>query len=106
MRLLHCAMRSYNPESMAVREPILETSAFPIARCAGCGKTVLTHVALDASGGETRSCVHCDGPVAGEIEWISAEELESTGYYFGQAPARTGGGCSSGGCGSCGVKKG
>ena len=70
-----------------------------MAHCASCGKDVLTYVLLDESGAENRACVHCDAPIAHELSWVSATELESTGYEIGNRPRKAGGcGCSSGGC--------
>jgi hypothetical protein len=83
-----------------MRDPTIDTSAFPMARCAGCGKTVLTYVALDDRGEETRCCVHCDAPVAGALKWVSAGELEAAGYNVGHRPAQDGAGC-----GACSVRK-
>lgn len=86
-----------------MREPIPDSAAFPMAQCAGCGKAVLTYLALDAGGGESRCCAHCDSPVIGELRWVSAEQLESEGYYIGTPPAKSEVGCG-GGC-SCSAKK-
>ena len=85
-------------------EPIAST--FPVAFCKGCGKSVVTCVALDDDGLERRMCAHCDAPIAVDIEWISATELESTGYYIGTPSAPRAGGCG-GGCssGACGTRK-
>jgi hypothetical protein len=88
-----------------MRDPAVNTSAFPMAQCGECGKTVLTYVALDYSGEEARRCVHCDAPVAGALKWVSADELEASGYRLGYRPAQDGGGCGSGGCGSCSIRK-
>jgi hypothetical protein len=82
----------------AMRDELTDSTSFPVARCEGCGKTVLTYVALDPDGAERRFCTHCDASVEGEPEWVSAEELESIGYYFGSRPP-AGGGC---GCGASG----
>jgi hypothetical protein len=62
---------------------------------------VLTCIAIDDAGSEYRACAHCDAPIEGEISWVSATELESTGYEIGlRRPAKSGGcGCGSGGCG-------
>jgi hypothetical protein len=73
--------------------------SFPIALCDGCGKTVLTCVMFDEAGCEYRVCAHCDAPIIGELSWVSAAELESTGYEIGTRRPKSGGcGCSSGGC--------
>jgi hypothetical protein len=75
------------------------TAIFPIARCDSCGKSVLTCVMLDEAGREYRVCGHCDAPIAQEISWVSAAELESTGYEIGVRAKKAGGcGCGSGGC--------
>jgi len=79
-----------------MRESSVESSGFPLASCAACGKTVLTYVAFDAAEREYRACVHCDGAVEG-VRWAPADEVETLGYDFG-APA--GRGCS-GGCSGC-----
>ncbi len=86
-----------------MREPI--TSAFPMARCEPCGKTVLTYITLADSGDERRLCVHCDTPITGALEWISAEELEAGGYYIGQPPVRNGCGGGGGECAFCSTRK-
>ncbi len=86
-----------------MREPIPDTAVFPMAVCERCGKAALTYLTLDASGGEARCCAHCDGPVSGELRWVSADELEAEGYYIGTPPPRSEGGCG-GGC-SCSAKK-
>ena len=87
-----------------MREPVRNTSVFPIGPCGPCGKTVLTYVALDASGGEARFCIHCDGGIGDDLRWVTAEELEADGYEIGYQPGeRTekAGGCGPGGCGTC-----
>ena len=90
-----------------MREDVPNTSAFPTARCEPCGKSVLTYVVLDASGDEVRRCVHCDTPIIEELRWLTASELESEGYEIGYRPREkeSGGGCGSGGCGSCSTRK-
>jgi len=50
-----------------------------MARCISCQKDVLTWVGLDDAGVEYRACVHCDTPIAGDLSWVSATELESIG---------------------------
>lgn len=89
-----------------MREEVPSTSAFPTAQCASCGKSVLTYVILDASGDEVRCCVHCDGPIAEALRWLSASELEAEGYEIGYRPReeKSGGGCGSG-CGTCATRK-
>lgn len=68
---------------------------------------MLTYVALDANGGETRSCVHCDAVIVEALRWLNASELEAEGYEIGYRPReeKSGGGCGSGGCGSCSTRK-
>ena len=86
------------PETIAI------TSRFPVARCDTCQKDVLTCVVLDESGDERRVCAHCDTPISRGLEWISAVELESTGYHVGAPrPHAKSGGCG-GGC-SCSAKR-
>jgi hypothetical protein len=80
-------------------DSLLISSTFPMARCISCQKDVLTCVRFDDAGVEYRACAHCDTPIAGELSWVSATELESTGYRIGQRRPTTGGcGCGSGGC--------
>jgi hypothetical protein len=90
-----------------MRETIPNTSAFPTARCEPCDKSVLTYVALDHNGDETRYCVHCDGAIVNSLRWLSAAELEAEGYEIGYRPSdektKSGGACSTG-CGSCARK--
>jgi len=70
-----------------------------MARCASCQKDVLTCVLFDVAGSEYRACAHCDTPITGEPSWVSAAELESTGYEIGRGRRKTGGcGCGAGGC--------
>jgi hypothetical protein len=91
-----------------MREDVPHTSAFPTARCEPCGKSVLTYVTLDERGGEVRYCVHCDGAIVEQLRWLSASELEAEGYEIGYRPddkPKSGGGCDSGGCGSCATRK-
>jgi hypothetical protein len=77
------------------RENARTETSFPTARCAACGRTVLTYVDFDEIG-ERRRCVHCDAAVASELHWIGAPELEAAGYQIGE-PRRSGG--CGGGCG-------
>jgi len=80
-------------------DPLAISSTFPMARCVSCQKDVLTCVMFDDAGVEYRACAHCDTPIASELSWVSAVELESTGYQIGQRRGKTGGcGCGSGGC--------
>ena len=54
------------------------------------------------------SCVHCDAPIIESLRWLTASELEAEGYEIGYRPddkPKSGGGCDSGGCGSCSTKK-
>lgn len=88
-----------------MREPVPNTSSFPTSRCEPCGKVVLTYVALGDDGEETRRCAHCDGAIAGELSWISADELEAQGYEIGYRPREEGGGCGNGCGGGCSVKR-
>jgi hypothetical protein len=91
-----------------MREDVPNTSAFPTAPCEPCGKSVLTYVTLDAQGGEVRCCMHCDGVIAEQLRWLTAAELESEGYEIGYRPddkPKSGGGCSTGGCGTCATRK-
>ena len=88
-----------------MHDPAVNTSAFPMARCGVCDKTVLTYVAFDDTGDEARCFVHCDKPVAGALRWVSADELEASGYRLGYRPAQDGGGCGSSGCGSCSIRR-
>ena len=75
------------------------TATFPVAYCSACKKSELTCLMLDDAGREYRACVHCDAPIVAELSWISATELESTGYEITGRPKKAGGcGCSSGGC--------
>ena len=75
-----------------------------MSHCIECEKLVLTYVGLDEAGNERRACVHCDGAVADEIQWVSPGELEQSGYYFGSPPEKGASACSSG-CGSCSPRK-
>ena len=77
---------------------------FPIARCAPCGRDVLTHVDLDADGEERRRCVHCDSDIdPAEVRWVDAEALGHAGYTLEGA---AGAGCGRPDCGQgrCGRK--
>ncbi len=88
-----------------MREPSLSEAAFPTARCVRCDKAVLTYLELDADGEEKRLCVHCEGLVEPTIQWVTADELEASGYYFGsEPPASKASGCGSS-CGSCSTRK-
>jgi hypothetical protein len=83
----------------------LNGSAFPTAQCAACGRVVLLHVTLGHDDRECRRCVHCDSEIEATVHWVKAGELEQEGYYFGAPSDRgTGGGCASGGCGTCGSR--
>jgi hypothetical protein len=79
-----------------------DDTSFPIARCNRCRAFVLIYVALDPDGAERRCCTRCDSALDSKPEWISAEELESLGYYMGERPPPAGGECAScatgGGC--------
>jgi hypothetical protein len=87
-----------------MREPSLTAASFPTARCDVCDKSTLTYVGLGEDGQERRLCARCDTLVASELEWVSADQLEAEGYYFGSPPRSNGGGCGSG-CGTCSVRK-
>ncbi|MGH7932577.1 MAG: hypothetical protein ACREQN_05350 [Candidatus Binataceae bacterium] len=89
---------------IVMREPVLSLSSFPTAPCGNCARTVLAYVGY-VDGEERRYCVHCDCLIGSELEWVTAEELETEGYSIGVASApRAGGGCGSG-CGTCSVRK-
>lgn len=91
-----------------MREVVPDTAAFPTARCESCDKSVLTYVALNFEGDEARYCVHCDRAIIEQLRWLTAAELEVEGYEIGYRPedekAKSGGGCSTGGCGSCATR--
>jgi hypothetical protein len=71
---------------------------FPVARCAPCGRDVLTHAEIDAQGDERRRCVHCDaGLDPDEVRWVGESELDRLGYHAYGDPAA--GGCGRPGCG-------
>lgn len=71
-------------------------SGFPVARCAPCGRDVLTHVVLDAAGEARRCCVHCDADIdPGEVRWVVEAELDPLGYAVHDDEA----GCGRPGCG-------
>ncbi|HVN28772.1 MAG TPA: hypothetical protein VMT64_09820 [Candidatus Binataceae bacterium] len=89
-----------------MREDVPNTSTFPTALCEPCGKSVLTYVTLDAYGEEVRCCAHCDGLIVNELRRLNASELEAEGYEIGYRPReKSGGGCGSGGCGTCSTRK-
>ncbi|MGO9454160.1 MAG: hypothetical protein ACLQDV_24390 [Candidatus Binataceae bacterium] len=81
------------------------TSSFPVARCDQCDKSVLTCVLFADDGSEFRACAHCDSPITREISWVSATELESTGYEIGARPAKKTGGCGCSSGGGCSIRK-
>ena len=69
-------------------------AGFPIARCAPCGRDVLTHVDLDGDGVERRSCVHCDAGIdPDEVRWVAEAALDDLGYALQRD------GCGRPGCG-------
>jgi hypothetical protein len=74
------------------------SARFPLVHCDSCAKSVVASISIDDAGREVRVCAHCDAPIAHEIEWLDADELEASGYYIGAPPAppscSTGGGCS------------
>ena len=85
-----------------MRGPDVQSASFPTAHCSACEKIVLTYIALDDNAAEIRRCVHCDAAIARQLDWVSADDLEELGYYFGAPPEKPAGGCGSGGgCGSC-----
>jgi len=74
-----------------------EADAFPVARCARCGRDVLTHVHLDADGAERRLCLHCDAEIdPQELRWVDEAAVASFGYALEGDDA---GGCGRPGCG-------
>jgi len=78
-----------------MREPA-NLSTFPTAQCGTCGKTVLTYLSLTDEGESRRACVHCDAPVASELQWVTADELAADGYDIGMSAAKRRGSCVSG----------
>jgi hypothetical protein len=83
-----------------------DAADFPVGRCVPCGRDVLTHVHLDATGRERRLCLHCDAELdPAELRWIVAEDLDALGYAVDEPPA---GGCGRPGCGQgrCGNGRG
>jgi hypothetical protein len=80
---------------------------FPVARCAPCGRDVLTHVEVDAGGRERRRCIHCDAELdPAEVRWVAEDGLDGLGYGVHVERAGCGGGggsCGSGGCGRRGA---
>jgi hypothetical protein len=74
----------------------LADEGFPIARCAPCGRDVLTHVDLEG-GEERRRCIHCDAELdPTEVRWVDTEALEGAGYALEAPPGE---GCGRPGCG-------
>ena len=70
---------------------------FPVTRCARCARDVLTHVRLDAEGGERRHCLHCEVELdPREIRWVLEPELERLGYALASDEVA---GCGRPGCG-------
>ena len=69
----------------------------PVARCAPCGREVLTHVHLDGRGEERRLCLHCDAEIdPREVRWAAETELGALGYALEDDEV---GGCGRPGCG-------
>lgn len=98
------SVEDYYKGFIVMRESALNSSSFPTALCGNCARTVLAYLDY-VDGRECRRCVHCDSLIGPELEWVTAEELETEGYSIGVAPSpRAGGGCGSG-CGSCSVRK-
>jgi hypothetical protein len=61
-------------------EPALDRG-FPMARCAPCGRDVLTHILLGERGDEHRRCIHCDAEIdPEEVRWVVESELTARGY--------------------------
>lgn len=83
-----------------MRGPEVQSASFPTAHCSACEKVVLTYIALDDDGSESRHCVDCDAAINEHLQWIGADDLEDLGYRLG-APKEKSGGCGGGGCGSC-----
>lgn len=70
---------------------------FPVARCARCGRDVLTHVHLGGDGRARRLCLHCDVELdPREVRWVAEADLGRLGYGV-ETP--TEGGCGRPGCG-------
>jgi hypothetical protein len=70
---------------------------FPVARCAPCGREVLTHVHFDAGGDEHRLCLHCDAEIdPQELRWVPEAAIVVLGY---DVHADEPGGCGRPGCG-------
>jgi hypothetical protein len=89
-----------------MQEPAPNSSSFPTALCGVCDKIVLTCVGFNADDEEERYCVHCDSPIESELKWVNSEELEAEGYSLdAQSARRGGGGCGSGGCGTCATRR-
>jgi len=83
--------------------PAPEERHFPVARCAPCGRDVLTHAVLDARGREDRCCVHCDATLdPEEIRWVGVPALNDLGYAMeGENESGCGReGCGQGRCGN------
>lgn len=77
---------------------------FPVARCAPCGRDVLTHVHVDERGEDRRLCVHCDAEIdPAEVRWVPADVLSDAGYEVLEEGT---GGCGRPGCGQgrCGAR--
>ncbi len=88
-----------------MREPSLNSSSFPTGYCDVCGRSVLTWIALNEDGEEERRCVHCDSAIGSDLEWVTAAELESQGYYFGPPPEQDKGGACRSGCDACASRR-
>ncbi|HJQ85258.1 MAG TPA: hypothetical protein VKA21_14330 [Candidatus Binatia bacterium] len=70
----------------------MSQEAFPVSRCADCGRDVLTHV----DGDDARRCVHCDADIdPAEVRWVAESELDALGYALHDDVA----GCGRPGCG-------
>lgn len=86
-----------------MRDPVDETT-YPVARCAPCGRVVVTHAVLDDAGAERRACVHCDADIdPGALAWVPERDLDGLGYgILGERehcgrPECGGGACGRGG---------
>jgi hypothetical protein len=84
-----------------MRGPEVQSASFPTAHCSACEKAVLTYIAIERDGSESRRCVDCDGAIGEHLEWIGAGDLEDLGYRLGGPKEKSGGCGSGGGCGSC-----
>ena len=50
-------------------------TGFPVAPCSRCGREVLTHVHLDATGEPRRLCFHCDAEIEpATVRWVDERD--------------------------------